>query len=197
MFFMPFEVSAQVFGGASSSGDNIFEQAPAIQPETQQRAPASVQTPEQPKSPIAQKVQAQGGLGNVQIKRVVPISSLSPSTSANANNNKNDDEYIIIYMRNFKVGKTLTGSINCSMRFFVMSTLRTPISNVSFRLKWPNMETPLSFDNVEPNVALYQDYALLGNGCYQMDKAPNVIVNRCRVKDMTQQACASKIHWAQ
>ncbi len=198
MFFMPFEVSAQVFGGASSSGDNIFEQAPAIQPETPQEAPASARTPEQPKSPIEQKVQVQGGLGNVQIKRVMPASSVATgATNTSKDDDDDDDEYIIIYMRNFKVGKTLSGFTNCSMRFFVMSTLRTPISNVSFRLKWPNMETPLSFDNVEPNVALYQDYALLGNGCYQMDKAPNVIVNRCRVKDMTQQACASKIHWAQ
>ncbi|MBR2299501.1 MAG: hypothetical protein IJ870_02880 [Alphaproteobacteria bacterium] len=162
--FAPTLVSAQVFGAPS-------------------------ETPATPSS-IAQKVQAQGGMNNVQIKPVLPASSAYEPQDK-------DDEYIIIYMRNFNINKTLSGFTNCSMRFFVKSGLSTRISNLSFRLKWPNMETPLSFDNIEPNATLYQDYALLGNGCYQMDKAPNVIVNRCRVKDMSQQTCTSKIHWAQ
>lgn len=103
---------------------------------------------------------------------------------------------IFIYMRDFKVSRTLNGSINCSMRFYVYTTLKEKLTNLSCRLKWPDMETVLVFDDVEPDTRTYFDYSLLGEGCYGMDKAPNIIVNRCRVKGMTQQQCAQNIRWA-
>lgn len=105
------------------------------------------------------------------------------------------NQEIRLYMRDFKVYKTLSGITNCSMRFYVESTMKSPISNISYRLKWPEMETPISFDSVQPNSSVYVTYALHGNGCYHMDKTPNIIVNRCRVKNMTQQACTDSIRW--
>jgi len=131
--------------------------------------------------------QKQNGLSNVQIK---PVISASPQ-----NLEKQDNSYILLYMRDFKIDKTFSNSVSCSMKFYVYSGFPTRISNLSYRLKWPKMETPLSFDDIKPNDILYQEYALLGEGCYSMDHTPNVIVNRCRVKDMTQNTCASKIHW--
>ncbi len=102
---------------------------------------------------------------------------------------------IMLYMRNFKISRNINGIPNCNMRFYVLSTLSEKITNISYRLKWPSIETALSFDNVQPNSAMYFDYSLLGNGCYNMDKAPNIIVNRCRVKGMSQQTCANAIEW--
>lgn len=102
---------------------------------------------------------------------------------------------IMLYMRDFKISRNINGIPNCDMRFYVLSTLDEKITNISYRLKWPNIETALSFDNVKPNSAMYFDYSLLGNGCYNMDKAPNIIVNRCRVKGMSQQDCANAIEW--
>ena len=165
--------------------------------------PSSVEEAEKPKAEDSQDIfipktasqsaslnvveKRQNNLNNIQIKHVIPTDTQQ----------KDDESIIVLYMKNFKISQTLSGFINCSMRFYLKSTLPTRISNLSFRLKWPDMETPLSFDGVEPNGLLYQDYVLLGEGCYNMDKTPNIIVNRCRVKDMTQQACASKIHWVQ
>lgn len=102
---------------------------------------------------------------------------------------------IMLYMRDFKISRNINGIPNCNMRFYVLSTLDEKITNISYRLKWPNIETALSFDNVKPNSAMYFDYSLLGNGCYNMDKAPNIIVNRCRVRGMSQQDCANAIEW--
>lgn len=102
---------------------------------------------------------------------------------------------IFLYSRDFKISRNMNGSINCTMRFFVLSTMKEKITNISYRLKWPEMETALSFDDVEPNIANYFDYSLLGNGCYSMDKVPNIIVNRCRVKGMSQKQCADTIQW--
>lgn len=102
---------------------------------------------------------------------------------------------ILLYMRDFKISRDLKGMVNCDMRFYVLSNISEKITNISYRLKWPNIETALSFDDVAPNTAVYYDYSLLGNGCYGMDKAPNITVNRCRVKGMSQQDCAMAIQW--
>lgn len=106
-----------------------------------------------------------------------------------------DKPKTLLYMRNFKISRTLDGKTNCSMRFFVRSSATEKITNLSFRLKWPKIETALSFDDVMPNVATYFDYSLIGDGCYSMDSAPNIIVNRCRIKGMSQRQCADTIQW--
>lgn len=106
-----------------------------------------------------------------------------------------DKPKILIYMRNFKISRTITNKTNCSMRFYVLSSASEKLTNLSFRLKWPKMETALAFDDVMPNVATYFDYSLIGDGCYSMDSAPNIIVNRCRIKGMSQRQCADAIQW--
>lgn len=106
-----------------------------------------------------------------------------------------DKPKILLYMRDFKILRNLDGKTNCSMRFFVLSSASEKITNLSFRLKWPKMETALAFDDVMPNVATYFDYALIGNGCYSMDTPPNIIVNRCRIKGLSQRQCADAIQW--
>lgn len=106
-----------------------------------------------------------------------------------------DKPKTLLYMRNFKISQNLDGKTNCSMRFFVRSSAPEKITNLSFRLKWPKIETALSFDDVMPNVATYFDYSLIGDGCYSMDSAPNIIVNRCRIKGMSQRQCADTIQW--
>ena len=102
---------------------------------------------------------------------------------------------IMLYMRDFKVARNLNGRPSCTMRFYILSSAPEKITNISYRLKWPNIETALSFNDVAPNTPTFFDYALLGNGCYSMDKAPNIIVNRCRIKGMSQRQCADAIQW--
>jgi len=114
--------------------------------------------------------------------------------NANADLAGNAQE-IRLALRDFKISKNLNGSITCDMKFYVYSTMKENISNISYRLKWPDLETPLSFDNVAPKKAQFRKYALLGKGCYNVDKIPNIIVNRCRIKGMSQQDCANAIHW--
>ncbi|MDR1694598.1 MAG: hypothetical protein LBR70_05370 [Lactobacillaceae bacterium] len=108
---------------------------------------------------------------------------------------KKEDRYIFIYLDNFSVRTTMSGKILCNVRFIVLSTLDRKINNVSVRLKWPELETPISFSDITPNVNTYVNYTLIGDGCYSLDKAPNIIVNRCRVRDFTQKECADKIRW--
>lgn len=106
-----------------------------------------------------------------------------------------DEGKINIYMRDFKISKNLTGITSCSMSFHVYSTLSNVVSNISFRLKWPDLETPLSFDNIGSGKTVFQNHAFAGKVCYTLDRTPNLIVNRCRVKGMSQQDCANHIEW--
>ena len=124
---------------------------------------------------------------NVNIKNV-------ENTDKSASSSR-DKQEIVLFMSDFQIRSGLGGQISCLMKFHVYNALKSKLSNISYRLKWPEMETPLSFDNIEPNTAQYRTYALLGQGCYSMDKIPNIIVNRCRVKNLSQAECASYIRW--
>lgn len=108
-----------------------------------------------------------------------------------------DVSSIFLFYDNFSVRRGLSGDVTCSMRFIVMTTLDRKLNSLSVKLKWPNMETALNFNDVAPNIENYFDYTLVGDGCYSMDKIPNVIVNRCRVARMSQEECAGKIKWLQ
>ena len=102
---------------------------------------------------------------------------------------------IFLFYDNFKVTNYLSNTASCDVRFNILSNLDQKISKLDIKLVWPEMTTTLSFANVQPNTQTYYNYSLLGNGCYNMDKAPNIIVNRCRVKGMTASECANKLVW--
>lgn len=108
---------------------------------------------------------------------------------------RSDNGKIEIYMQDFRISKGLSGILSCMMKIYVRSTLATPVSNISFRLKWPELEAPLSFDNLETEKPVFQMHAFAGKLCYTLDRTPNIIVNRCRVKGMSQQECAKHIEW--
>lgn len=104
-------------------------------------------------------------------------------------------EKIFLFYDKFKVTQYLSDTATCDVRFNILSNLDQKINKLDIKLVWPNMTTTLSFADVSPNTQTYYNYSLLGNGCYDMDKAPNIIVNRCRVKGMTAAECANKIVW--
>lgn len=104
-------------------------------------------------------------------------------------------EKIFLFYDEYKVAEYLSDNAVCDVRFNILSNLDQKISKLDIKLVWPDMTTSLSFSDVLPNTQTYYNYSLLGNGCYNMDKAPNIIVNRCRVKGMTSVECANKLVW--
>lgn len=104
-------------------------------------------------------------------------------------------EKIFLYYDNFKVTNYLSKSTTCDVRFNILSNLDRKITQLDIKLVWPDLTTTLSFSDVMPNTQTYYNYSLLGKGCYNMDKAPNIVVNRCRVRGMTASECANKLLW--
>ena len=106
-----------------------------------------------------------------------------------------DEPLIFLLYSDFSVNKLLSGTVTCNVRFQIITTLDRKLINLSVRLRWPEMETTLSFIDVPPNQMVHHDYTLIGDGCYSMDKIPNIVVNRCRVKGLSQTDCAAKVRW--
>lgn len=118
-----------------------------------------------------------------------------PMITFSSNKRKEDHELIMMYMKDFNVYRSPSGQTRCSVQFAIVTTLPVKLSNISYRLQWPKMDTVLSFNDVQPQVENHFNYSLLGDGCYTMDRTPNIVINRCRVKGMSQRACASKVRW--
>ena len=102
---------------------------------------------------------------------------------------------IFLFYSDFTVNRLMSGMVTCNVRFQILTTLNRRLNNLSVKLRWPDMETALSFSDVPPNQTVHFDYTLIGDGCYSMDKIPNIIVNRCRVKGLSQKDCAAKVRW--
>lgn len=112
-----------------------------------------------------------------------------------ADKNVTAEGYIYIYYSDFSVGSMMSGSTTCDVKFQILTTLDRKLNSLAIRLKWQNMDTPVTFIDVNPNQPYHMMYTLLGDGCYSMDKIPNIVVNRCRVKGMTQEECARRVRW--
>jgi len=106
-----------------------------------------------------------------------------------------DETSIFLFYSDFTVNRMMSGTVTCNVKFLILTTLNRKLNNLSVRLRWPDMETALSFSDVPPNQTMHYNYTLIGDGCYSMDKIPNIIVNRCRVKGLSQKDCAAKVRW--
>ncbi len=102
---------------------------------------------------------------------------------------------IFMYMDNFGISRSMGNMVTCNMRFVILTNLDRRLVSLDAKLVWPGITTAVSFANVQPNTPTAYNYTLMGDGCYTMDKTPNIVVNRCRVKGISAAECADKIIW--
>lgn len=102
---------------------------------------------------------------------------------------------IYIYYRDFNVSSTPSGRVMCHLRLSLLTNIPEGINTLDVRFKWPKMQTGMSFYDVKSNQETYHDITLLGDGCYSLDKTPNLVVNTCRIKGMSASECAAAVIW--
>lgn len=102
---------------------------------------------------------------------------------------------ILVYYDNYQVHRGLDEYVRCSLRIYVLNDLTEKISSLGFKLYWPEISTSVQMSQLNPGVRTYKDIMLMGDGCFALDKAPTIEVNRCRVKGMSQEKCADAIKW--
>ncbi len=202
--------SAQTFGNAESSPAQTSAAAPLFAP--QPAAPAKPDAPvtdaELSKALADEKTALQqerqldqvflpGGGLNV-LERPTEDGSKRGGMAVveiNEEGRSRRADKIFLYYEDFRMSSYLSNSAACDVRFIVLTNLDRKLVSLDVKLVWPGMTTALSFSNVEPNTPTYLDYTLMGNGCYNMDQMPNIVVNRCRVRGMNSAECADKIVW--
>lgn len=108
---------------------------------------------------------------------------------------KNAKRSVLVYYDNYKVSQGLDGMTRCSIRIYVLNDLEEKITNLGFQLKWPKLTTMIQMNLLNPGVRTYKDITLLGEGCFSMNKTPLIEINRCRVKNMSQEECADAVRW--
>lgn len=102
---------------------------------------------------------------------------------------------IELYISNFSISRNMNGITSCTMDFHLNNDSNDVISLLSYKIEWEGLKTSLNFRNALPRQDKFQKYTLLGEGCYNADKIPNIVINRCRVKGISQDACANRIRW--
>ena len=102
---------------------------------------------------------------------------------------------ILVYYDNYQVHRGLDDYVRCSLRIYVLNDLTEKISSLGFKLYWPQISTSVQMNQLNQGVRTYKDIMLMGDGCFNIDSAPTIEVNRCRVKGMSQEKCADAVKW--
>ena len=106
-----------------------------------------------------------------------------------------DKRNILVYYDDYKIIRGFDKITKCSIRVYVINDLQEKINTIGFKLHWPDVSTGVEMSQVKPGIKTYTDLLLLGDGCLRLDKTPTIEVNRCRVKGMSQEACADAVKW--
>lgn len=148
-------------------------------------------TGSQPQTAAAPATAAQPNADNVYYNPIIDPVERNIQLKQSAGQKK-----IYMFYRNFKIETTPSGRVMCNLRLSVLTTIPEGINTLNFRLVWPEMVTGLGFYNVAPFQETFHDISLLGDGCYSLDRTPNVVVNTCRIKGMSAAECAQALVWS-
>ena len=102
---------------------------------------------------------------------------------------------VLLYFKNFKIDLTPSGRVICSFDLTMRNATPNKINTFNAQFIWPSIKTTGSFYDVPAKSERYLSLALMGKGCYSMDKAPNIIVNHCRIKGMSAEECSEAVRW--
>lgn len=176
---------------------------PATVPATSGRQPEKVQPTEAPEEGMENERKVIKNLGNENgqdndkydntYRKVFHFKIVDGKLEIDDDDNRS----ILVFYDNYQIQKGLDNLVRCTIRLYVLNDLKTRISSLGFRLIWPDISTTVQMNQVNPGVKTYKDLMLLGEGCYSMDKAPTIEVNRCRAKGLSAESCADAIRWYQ
>ena len=202
------DAGAQVFGDE----DNSERQTEAVYDTKKNTAPGKLSAKplsnaekskvENKTAPIPYAVKAEKNENTAKkeaqpISEIAPVEVKKPLTKdvrqykiVDGKKVEEEKEAIYFYYKDFKMIRDV-GQTACDVRFVLVTRLAEKLSSISMKIVWPGLGTRISYDGVEPGTEYYADYRFYGQGCYTLDKMPNITINRCRLKGRTQRECAS------
>jgi hypothetical protein len=103
--------------------------------------------------------------------------------------------YIGISKGSYRLFKDITGRTKCAFGVTLKSTLNKKLQNLSLRLVYPHRTFAFIFRNIPPQGELVQGITTRGDICYNLSGAPDINVNKCKIKDTKDEDCVSHIKW--
>lgn len=189
------EASAQVFSPRASNSAQVQDSAYVKKPNaapmpqnTSQTAPVSAQKGEVKKNFAAETKEP---IYDNRTPKIISFKIVNGEVILDDKKSRS----ILVYYDNYQVFRALDEYVRCSLRIYVLNDLTEKISSLGFKLYWPEISTSVQMNQLNPGVRTYKDITLMGDGCFALDKAPTIEINRCRVKSMSQDECADAVRW--
>ena len=121
--------------------------------------------------------------------------SSSVDTSVEEFHPLDGDMYLSIVGGSFKIFKNIAGRMQCRFSVKLQSEIDKEINIVALSLSYPKRSFAFIFRRVPPKGEIIQSITTSGDICYNLNGAPDIHVNKCRIKNTSSQDCVSHIKW--
>ena len=105
------------------------------------------------------------------------------------------DMYLSIVSGSFKIFKNIAGKMQCRFSVKLQSEIDKEINIVALSLAYPKRSFAFIFRRIPPKGEIIQSITTSGDICYNLNGAPDIHVNKCRIKNTSSQDCVSHIKW--
>ena len=105
------------------------------------------------------------------------------------------DIYLNIVNGSFKIFKNLAGKIRCRFSVRLKSDIDREIDIIALSLSYPKRSFAFIFRDATPKGELIETITTGGDICYDLSGAPDININKCRIKNTSNQDCAAHIKW--
>ena len=105
------------------------------------------------------------------------------------------DIHLSIVSDSFKIFKNIAGRQQCRFSVKLKSNIDRDIDVIGLSLAYPKMSFAFIFREVPPMGELVKNITTRGDICYDLSGAPDIHVNKCRIKNTDGKDCVSHIKW--
>ena len=106
-----------------------------------------------------------------------------------------NDIYLSLVDGSFKIFKNISGRIQCRFSVKLKSEIDREINVIGLSLAYPKMSFAFIFRDVAPNGELVKSITTRGDICYDLSGAPDININKCKIKNTKSADCAAHIKW--
>ena len=95
----------------------------------------------------------------------------------------------------FKLFKDMMGRTKCSFGVTLKSTLNRDLKTLALRLIYKHGAFAFIFKNVKPGASDEHFITTMGDICYNLEGAPDIEINRCRIIGSREDDCMQRLKW--
>ena len=106
-----------------------------------------------------------------------------------------NDIHLSIVGGSFRIFKNIAGKMQCHFSVKLKSEIDRDIKVIGLSLAYPKRSFAFIFRNIPPQGELVQGITTRGDICYNLSGAPDINVNKCKIKDTKDEDCVSHIKW--